>query len=59
MLIDHRGHLDTTGRAARLDHVRQAAITEALRLNKGGHLERSPAREENPQDVRNGITRRG
>lgn len=59
MLIDHRGHLDTTGRAARLDHVIQAAITDAMCLNKEGHLQRNPAREENPQDVRNGITRHG
>lgn len=59
MLIDHRGHLDTTGRAARLDHVIQAAITEAMCLNKEGHLPRHPAREENPQDFRNGITQHG
>lgn len=56
MLIDHRGHLDTTGRAARLDHVIQAAITEAMCLNKEGHLQRPPAGQENPPDVRNGIT---
>lgn len=59
MLIDHRGHLDTTGRAARLDHVIQAAITEAMCLNKEGHLQRPPAGEENPPDVGNGITPHG
>lgn len=59
MLIDHRGHLDTTGRAARLDHVIQAAITEAMCLNREGHLQRPPAGEENPPDVRNGITPHG
>lgn len=59
MLIDHRGHLDTTGRAARLDHVIQAAITDAMCLNKEGHLQHDPGREENPQDVGNGITPHG